>query len=69
MITAIVQARNGSTRLPGKVMKELNGMPMLLQQIKRMKMSKLVDKLVIATTVKDIDNPIAQLCVKEGIAF
>ncbi|AJK89321.1 MULTISPECIES: cytidylyltransferase domain-containing protein [Lysinibacillus] len=60
-IVAIVQARMGSTRLPGKVLKEVNGKPLLAYQIERMKKATLIDQLVIATTPYGNDK-IVNLC-------
>lgn len=53
MIAAIIQARMTSTRLPGKTLKKIKGKPMLWHLIERLKHSKLVEKIIIATT----DNP------------
>ena len=49
-IIAIVQARMGSSRLPGKVMKEINGVPMIQILLERLKLSKKIDEIVVATT-------------------
>lgn len=67
MNIAIIQARMGSSRLPKKVLKNLNGKPMLKFMIERVRKSRLVDKIVIATTTRDIDNPIFNFCKKEEI--
>ena len=48
---AIVQARVGSTRLPNKVMRKILGTPMIEILLKRLKKSKLVDQIVVATPV------------------
>ena len=61
MIAAIVQARMGSTRLPGKVMKLLSGKPMLSHIIDRLKHSKKIDRIIIVTTVKEDDKVIVKL--------
>ncbi|MEC2077896.1 glycosyltransferase family protein [Metabacillus fastidiosus] len=68
-IVGIVQARMGSTRLHGKVLKKVNGIPLLQYQIQRMMKSKLIDELIIATTDKDIEEPILKLCKDMGILF
>lgn len=60
-VAGIVQARMGSSRLPGKVLKEILGKPMLWHLINRLKRAKLIDKIIIATTVKEIDKPILEL--------
>lgn len=69
MILAIVQARMGSTRLPGKVMMEILGKPVLLHLIDRLKGSKLIDKIVIATTEKERDIPIIRLSEESGLDY
>lgn len=58
----IVQARMTSTRLPGKVMKQVLGKPLLEYQIERLKRVKLADEIVIATTTNQTDKPIIDLC-------
>ncbi len=60
-ITATVQARMGSSRLPGKVLKLIGGKPMLQRQIERIKRSRLIDEIVVATTNSHNDDPIVDL--------
>ncbi len=67
MIVAVLQARFSSTRLPGKVLKKILGKPMLALQIERNLRSKLVDKLVVATSDEVADDPIASLCEEIGV--
>lgn len=64
----IVQARMTSTRLPGKVLMEVGRQPMLAQQIRRLQHCRLADTLVVATTTNSIDDAIAELAKKEGVA-
>jgi spore coat polysaccharide biosynthesis protein SpsF len=52
----------GSTRLPGKVMKDIMGRPMLSFLIERLELSKTLDLVVIATTDKAAEEPIVRLC-------
>ena len=66
-IIAIIQARTGSTRLPGKVLKTICGKPILELLIERLRQSKLVSKIVIATTINDNDDPIVDLAQRIGI--
>ncbi len=66
-VVAIIQARMGSTRLPGKVMREIMGKPLLWHLVNRLKGSQLIDKIVIATTDKAKDEPILKLAQKLGI--
>lgn len=68
MILAIIQARYSSSRLPGKVMKKILGRPMLELQFERVKQSKLIDTLIVATSQQSDDEPIDVLCQKNGIA-
>lgn len=65
----IVQARMTSTRLPGKVLKEVLGKSLLEYQIERLKRVGRADEIVIATTVNDTDNPIIKLCQHLDIPF
>jgi spore coat polysaccharide biosynthesis protein SpsF len=65
----IVQARMTSTRLPGKVLKEVLGKPLLEYQIERMQQIKTADEIVIATTVNATDEPIVDLCRRLGVAY
>lgn len=58
----IIQARMGSSRLPNKVLKELCGEPMLKHIVERVKQCRLVDYVIIATTVNQEDNAIDELC-------
>ena len=61
-IVAIIQARMGSTRLPGKVLKDLGGQTMLGCVINRLRRSQLIDELLVATTDLRSDDPIAAEC-------
>lgn len=62
--TVINQARMTSTRLPGKVLKTVFNKPLLQYQIERLKRSKHMHNLVIATTTNQTDLPIVELCEK-----
>lgn len=66
-ILAIVQARTGSTRLPGKVLLDLGGRTVLERVVERVSASKLVDDIVVATTVSPADLEIVKLCLSAGI--
>lgn len=57
-ITAVVQARMGSTRLPGKVLMALGGRPVLWHVIERLQTVDLIDQIVVATTEHQRDEPI-----------
>ncbi|WP_017470749.1 cytidylyltransferase domain-containing protein [Amphibacillus jilinensis] len=67
-IGVIIQARMGSARLPGKVMKEVEDKPILDHVITRVKQSKYVDKIIIATTSDEKDNCIEKLSLKCGVS-
>lgn len=68
MILAILQARLSSTRLPGKVLKPILGRPMLEHQIERIRRSRLIDRLMLATSDDPSDKPLEQLCLRLNIA-
>ena len=65
----IVQARMGSSRLPGKVLLEVLGKTLLEYQIERLRLSREIDQIIIATTTLKMDNPIVSLCEKLGVAY
>ena len=69
MILTIIQARMGSTRLHGKVLKPVLGKPLLWHLIRRLQHSKLIDKIVIATTTNKNDEPIVKVVQEMGIDF
>ncbi len=60
----IIQARMGSTRLPKKVLLRVNDIPLLEYEIKRVKLAKKIDKIVVATTTEKEDGKIEALCKK-----
>jgi spore coat polysaccharide biosynthesis protein SpsF len=66
-VVIIDQARMGSTRLPGKILKEVMGKSLLEYQIERLRRVTLADEVVIATTVNDADQPIVDLCEKLAV--
>jgi spore coat polysaccharide biosynthesis protein SpsF (cytidylyltransferase family) len=66
-VVAIVQARMTSTRLPGKVLKEIAGKPVLWHIINRLRKTKLIDEIVVATTVNFADRQILELVHGMGI--
>ena len=71
-IAAIIQARTSSTRLPGKVLKELpyaSGIACLEQVIRRLKKSKKLNDIIIATTKDKEDNDIIDIVKKEDIKY
>ena len=67
MIAAIIQARMASTRLPGKVLMDINGKPMLLRLVERLRYSKMIDKIIIATSTNKEDDAIYDFSLKYNI--
>ena len=63
----VIQARMGSTRLPGKVLMPFIGVPLLQYQIELINRFQLGFKVIIATTIKKEDNKIALFCKKIGV--
>jgi spore coat polysaccharide biosynthesis protein SpsF (cytidylyltransferase family) len=67
-VVAVLQARMSSTRLPGKVLKPILGLPMLARQLERLRRCAALDELVVATSDRPDDDPVADLCAVEGVA-
>lgn len=67
MTGIILQARMGSTRLPGKVLKTIGGKPLLVHILYRITFLKNQLKLVLATTIKCDDDVIADFCEKNRV--
>ena len=65
-VVAIIQARMGSTRLPGKVLLDLAGEPMLARVVNRTRRAQTLDEVVVAMTVKPTDDAIVDLCDERG---
>lgn len=61
-VVAIIQARMGSTRLPGKVMLPLGGEPVLARTVRRTQRASRLNEVVVATTTARMDDVIAELC-------
>lgn len=64
---ATIEARMTSTRLPGKVLAEAEGKPMLELMVERLRFVPELDQIVIATTVNATDDPVAALAERLGI--
>lgn len=64
---AIIQARMGSTRLPGKVMKDLKGKLVLWHVIERVKQAENIDQIIIATTTHKRDRRIFEKVKEWGV--
>jgi spore coat polysaccharide biosynthesis protein SpsF len=68
-VICIIQARISSSRLPGKILLPGYDKPLLLHTINRLKKSKLISKIVVATTNLKIDDAIVNLCKKNNVLF
>jgi spore coat polysaccharide biosynthesis protein SpsF len=68
-IIAVTQARLGSTRLPGKVMKKIGDSTLLELHIQRILKSKRIDQLVVATTTNPEDSVITEIANKCNVPF
>jgi spore coat polysaccharide biosynthesis protein SpsF len=66
-IVAVIQARVGSTRLPGKVLLPLRGRPLLERMLERVAHAQALDDLVVATTRLAADDSIRALCTALGV--
>ena len=65
-IIAILQARTGSSRLPGKVLMPIGEQPMLSRVVERIQRMRTIDGFVVATSVADGDDSIAHICSEAG---
>lgn len=65
-ILCIVQARIGSERLPGKVIREISGKPMILYTLDRLEKSKYINKLILATSLENREKPLVDIAIKSG---
>jgi spore coat polysaccharide biosynthesis protein SpsF len=64
---AIIQARMSSSRLPGKVLMDIAGQPMLQHVIERIMNAKTIDRMVVATTTDPSDDVLEQFCHKQDV--
>lgn len=65
-VVAVVQARLGSTRLPGKVLLDVNGKPMLQHVVERLARSRRIDEVVIATSTDPNDKALLRFGEEQG---
>lgn len=66
-IVVVVQARMSSTRLPGKVLLPLGGVPLLQRMLQRLEEARFADEIVVATTRYATDDPIRALAAEVGV--
>lgn len=67
-VVASIEARMGSSRLPGKVLMEINGRPSLSRLVERLRACKKVDDIVVATSTDPRDDAIAAWAGTENVA-
>jgi spore coat polysaccharide biosynthesis protein SpsF len=65
-VVAIIQARMSASRLPGKVLLDMGGKPMLARVVERTSRAQLVDDVVVATSQEAADDPIEAFCTDQG---
>lgn len=68
-VIAIIQAHMGSTRLPGKVMLEVSGKPVIQYVLERLKSVRNIDDIVLATSVKDRDDILCKFATSQNTSF
>ena len=66
-VVAVIQARMGSTRLPGKVLKPIAGQPLLWHIVHRLKQCHLLEDIAVATTTNPADEAIVEWCNANGV--
>lgn len=67
-VLAVVQARTSSSRLPGKVLRPVLGLPMILRQLERIRRAERVDGIVLATSDDPSDDDLARTVTEAGYA-
>jgi spore coat polysaccharide biosynthesis protein SpsF len=68
-VVAVIQGRMGSSRLPGKILADIAGQPMLQRVFIRTSRAATVTKTIFATTTDPTDDPVAEYCNFSGIPF
>ena len=63
-VTCIIQARTRSERLPNKVLKEIENLPMICHIINRVKKAKNIDQIILATSNTDTDKILLDIAKK-----
>src|SRR5476649_358339 len=66
-VVAVIQARMGSTRLPGKVLRPIAGKPLLWHIVHRLKACRLIEDIAVATTTNALDEAIVEWGAAEGV--
>jgi spore coat polysaccharide biosynthesis protein SpsF len=65
-VVVIIQARMGSSRLPGKVLADIQGEPMLTWVVERCRLASRVNEVIVATSSDSRDDPIVSFCEQQG---
>ena len=66
-VVAVVQARTGSTRLPGKVLEDVGGIPLIAHSLRRLRRSSRIDQVLLATTEHHSDDALIELASREDV--
>ena len=69
MIAAIFQARMGSGRLPGKVLMDICGKPLIWHVLQRVRAARTPDAIIVATTDSPVDMPLRKFLEEEGVTI
>jgi spore coat polysaccharide biosynthesis protein SpsF len=64
---AIIQGRMNSSRLPGKILQDIGGTPMLMRVVQRARLAHTLDEVVFATTTDVSDDPVEAFCRAQGV--
>lgn len=67
-VVASIEARMGSSRLPGKVLADINGQPTIKRLVDRLRQCKELDDIVVATSVAPDDDVLAEWCASNKVA-
>ncbi|MCL4257086.1 MAG: glycosyltransferase family protein [Anaerolineales bacterium] len=67
-VVAIIQARMGSSRLPGKVLADLHGQPVLAWVLRRTQRAAGIHQVSVAAPIGAEDDPLAAYCAEQGVA-
>ena len=68
-VVAIIQGRMSSSRLPGKILADIAGQPMLTRVYTRTSRARTLDEVIFATTTDASDDPVAEYCDFSGIPY
>ncbi len=67
-VVASIEARMGSSRLPGKVLMDINGQPALWRLVDRLRQCRFLDDVVVATSISHMDDVLADWCSARGVS-